>query len=262
MFKTLPSIDNFQTAPTFSTPRIFVLRLKPLDKGKEVALLVEREERLSRHEGEVTEASLSFHYQVVSDEVLSRQHEGGEFSASYDAWILGRPHVRLTSTSIAEGGYCVVDPDWLAGRGLGTFFMNEIVRWVQQWPEAHVMPVKLLASDAQRDNKRRRNRFYENFGLAFEYEDERRVAGQSAPMLSRELTPLTEEKQQALGNKLEVCSLNRYLSEHAQEKEALELERRGLKGQLDTSSHDLERAYSNPFRWAITTAVSKFVRGY
>jgi len=263
MFKTLPSLDKFRPGANLTTPRIFVLRLKPLgERNKEVALLVEREEQHSCHEGEVMSATLKFHYQVISGDVLGQQREGGDFSASYDACILGGPHVRLTSSSITEGGYCVVDPGWLAGRGIGSFFMNEIVHWVQQWPEACVMPVELLESDARGENKYRRNHYYENFGLIFEYEDDRKLAGQSAPMLAKELTPLSENKQLSLGNKLAWCSLGEYLSEHVRERSMLEMERWGLQNQLESNSRDWERAYRSPFRWAMATFVSKIVRGY
>lgn len=263
MFKTLPSFEKTRTEAYFSTPRIFVLRLKPSgEQDKEVALMVERDERLSKHEGVVSNASLRFHYQVISDDVLGRQREGGEFSASYESCIMGEPHVRLTSSFISEGGYCVVDPGWLAGRGIGTFFLNEIVHWVQQWPEANVMPVKLLKSDARGENKSRRNRFYENFGLTFEYEDDGKSAGQSLPMLAKELTLLSEDKLLSLGTKLEWCYLDEYLSEHVREKGMLEMERWGLQNQLKSNSRDWERACRSPFRWAIATFVSKIVRGY
>ncbi|WP_069385228.1 hypothetical protein [Halomonas caseinilytica] len=263
MFKSLPSLDKVSSRDNFSTPRIFVLRLKPSEEqDKEVALLVERDERLSQHEGVVTSASLRFHYQIISGTVLGRMREGGEFSASYECCIMGGPHVRLTSSFISEGGYCVVDPGWLAGRGIGTFFMNEIVHWARQWPEASVMPVRLLESDARGENTSRRNRFYENFGLIFEYLDDRKLAGQSAPMLAKDLTPLSEEKRLSLGVKLEWCNLDEYLSEQVREKGMLEMERWGLQNQLKSSTRDWEKAYRSPFRWAVATFVSKFVRGY
>lgn len=49
--------------------------------------------------------------------------------------------------------------------------MNEIVEWVQHWPEESVDGIKLLARQAKDDNKARRNWFYEQFGLVFDYID-------------------------------------------------------------------------------------------
>lgn len=263
MFKTLPSLEKSCPKDCFSTPRVFVLRLKPSgERDREAVLLVEREERQRLRNGELEGASLTFHYQVISGDTMGRQFVGGGFSASFDACILGGPHVRLTSASVTDGGYCVVDPGWLAGRGVGTFFMNEIVHWARQWPEASVMPVKLLASDAYGDNKGRRNRFYENFGLVFEYEDGRKLAGRSTPMQAEELTPLSGDKLLSLNDKLEWCNLDEYLSEHVRERSMLEMERWGLQNQLKSSSHDWERACKSPFRWAIATFVSRIVRGY
>lgn len=57
------------------------------------------------------------------------------------------------------------------------------------------------------------------------------------------------------------CNLNEYLPEEVREKGLLEMERWGLKNQLRPSSQDWERACRSPFRWAIATFVSKFVRG-
>ncbi|MGY6564208.1 MAG: hypothetical protein ACXIU5_05665 [Halomonadaceae bacterium] len=256
-------MDSVGQDSPFSTPRIFVLRLKPIKKRDQaVALLVEREEHLSNHEEEGGSASLSFHYKLISDDMSGWEKDGGEFSASYDDSFLGSPHVRVTSSTVLTGGYFVVDPGWLAGRGIGTFFMNEIVRWVKQWPEASVMPVELLESDAHGVNKERRNRFYENFGFVFDYEDGRRVSGQSIPMKARDLIPLSDHKNQLLQDKLERCELGEFLSGLVRDVRTLELERWGLQNQLASCDSELEAAYKFPFRWAMKTFASKFLRGY
>lgn len=265
MHKKLPSIEERRSESSLSVPRVFVLRLKAIsERDKEVALLVECEETWSMPEREVTKACLSFHYQVISGDVGRRHYEGGDFSACCETHLTEGSRVRLTSTStsVNNGGYCVVDPTWLRGRGIGTFFMNEIVHWVRQWPDAKVIPVNLLASDAHEENKVRRNRFYENFGLTFEHEDDRKLAGRSLPMLAEELTPLSQEAKASLREKLEWCNLNEYLSEHVRERDMLEMDRWGLQNQLRSSSKDWSRACRSPFRWAIATFVSQIVRGY
>ncbi|MCG7866418.1 MAG: hypothetical protein JAY74_08575 [Candidatus Thiodiazotropha taylori] len=50
--------------------------------------------------------------------------------------------------------------------------MNQIVLWVQQWPDAAVKPITLVASDASTVEARdRRNRFHEQFNIGFNYKD-------------------------------------------------------------------------------------------
>lgn len=66
--------------------------------------------------------------------------------------------------------------------------MNQIVTWARQWPDADVRAVELLDGQAEdAKNKRRRNRFYERFGLVFDYADPEHRAGISCPMKVREL---------------------------------------------------------------------------
>ena len=64
--------------------------------------------------------------------------------------------------------------------------MNEIVQWAKQWPEAQVIPIKLLEAQALTEaEKIRRNKFYENFGIQFEYDDPpKNKSGKSRPMLA------------------------------------------------------------------------------
>ncbi len=71
--------------------------------------------------------------------------------------------------------------------GIGSFFMNEIVKWVKQWPESNVKPIALTDGLATPDNKERRDRFYEKFGLEFEYSSPERASGYSRVMLARDL---------------------------------------------------------------------------
>ena len=61
---------------------------------------------------------------------------------------------------------------------LGIYLMNEIVGWAKQWPDTPVREVTLLASDAgDPQNRLRRNRFYEGFGLEFDFTDKDKSAG-------------------------------------------------------------------------------------
>jgi hypothetical protein len=50
--------------------------------------------------------------------------------------------------------------------------MDRIVEWLQEnCPKAEVIPVKLEIGQATDDKKDRRNKFWENFGLIFEWQN-------------------------------------------------------------------------------------------
>src|SRR5690606_42007148 len=57
--------------------------------------------------------------------------------------------VTLTSTIAWSEGGVFLDLPGLAGQRIGTYLMNEIVRWVQQWPSATVASIKLDAGQAR-----------------------------------------------------------------------------------------------------------------
>jgi hypothetical protein len=85
--------------------------------------------------------------------------------------------------------------DLPTGHRVGTYLMNEIVEWVRRWPTAAVNTVKLFPGQANGESKERRNRFYEKFGLTFDYKDAERIAGQSRPMLVCELKQVETWKE-------------------------------------------------------------------
>lgn len=261
MFKVLPV-----TSPSVEsvTPQVFTLVVQPQsERERETVLLVNREEHHSIREGKLLRARITFHYQVISPRSVGSSNQGGEFSASYDCgFVRDDPWVRLTSASVDTGGYCVVDPGWLAGRGVGTYFMNLIVQWVQQWPDAGVMPIRLLASDASGVNRKRRNRFYEQFGISFNYDCEGKKSGSSCPMKVGELSPLSVERLESLANKVIQKPLDAHMSEKAQEIQLLEMEVWGLKNQVKQGYAQMERASRAPFLWAAATRWTRLWRGY
>lgn len=57
-------------------------------------------------------------------------------------------HVHVNTVSITAGslteGIVVIDPPFLNGHGLGTYLMNEIIRWAKRWPNANVNTINLL----------------------------------------------------------------------------------------------------------------------
>lgn len=108
------------------------------------------------------------------------------FSGSYRAASTDGPLVALTGS--ITGGAVFLDLPGLEGQHIGTYLMNEIVGWAMQLPDASVRPISLVDSQAGDANRERRNRFYEQFGIEFDYVDARRRVGQSREMLASKLT--------------------------------------------------------------------------
>ncbi|WP_407278968.1 hypothetical protein U5817_22990 [Aromatoleum evansii] len=72
--------------------------------------------------------------------------------------------VRLTNGSV------MIRIEDLKGLHIGTYLFYKIVNWVKtNAPGYRVIPISLSNVDASEKNKDRRNTFYENFGLKFEY---------------------------------------------------------------------------------------------
>ncbi|WP_456304785.1 hypothetical protein, partial [Acetobacter fabarum] len=101
--------------------------------------------------------------------------------------------------------------------------MNKIVEWATHWPDAEINQIKLFAHQGRGENKLRRNRFYEQFGIRFDYKDNTHAEGIARPMQARSLTPWTQ-----LPNNLCVMRLDEFLDE---QEECL------AKTQLDQRAH-------------------------
>ena len=97
-----------------------------------------------------------------------------------------RNRVSLSHAGVSEGAI-FLDLNGLEGQRIGSYLMNEIVSWVKKWPDAEVNPIRLSSCQATPDNKERRNHFYENFGLEFDYVDSDKKEGRSKIMKARDL---------------------------------------------------------------------------
>jgi hypothetical protein len=102
--------------------------------------------------------------------------------------------VSLISADLSPG-FVSLDLEGLKGLRIGTYLLNEIVCWAKQWPDATVDPLLLSVQQATPDNRDRRNRFYERFGVRFVYRTEDRFAGESLPMTAADLIPVESWKQ-------------------------------------------------------------------
>lgn len=85
--------------------------------------------------------------------------------------------VRLTNGSV------LVD-DSMRGLHLGTYLFHKIVSWAKQFePTYTIVPISVIAGDAGKENKDRRNKLYINSGIRFQWNDEKDMGGRSDPTL-------------------------------------------------------------------------------
>lgn len=182
-------------APTLGggKPRLLVLEVhspSALDAAPVAHLLTEREEHYEYDDqGNVSYASIRIWYERLERARLFSRGPRPNlcFEGSYRTSLAASGCVSLTTTQFGHGAV-YLDLKGLAGHRIGTYLMNEIVSWTKQWPGAEVHPVKLLDGQANdSSNKARRNRFYTQFGLSFDFEDARERAGQSRDITVEQL---------------------------------------------------------------------------
>ena len=243
----LPSFANGWREGQSVKPRILVLEIKDKDRPDDKALgwvLVEREETYRRdpRDGTIYEASIRLSYQRITAKFSHRDGGKGRFDGSYSRNFNA---VSLTSTSMSKGAV-FLDLPGLDGQRIGTYLMNEIVQWVQQWPEATVNGIELLAGQGHGDNKARRNWFYEQFGLVFDYTDPEHREGRSRPMLAGALVKVETWKQNITEHRM-LDYLAAVL--YAEERATSELQARDRAcAQLIAEQR---RAEARPVRWVL-----------
>ncbi len=162
-----------------------VLAVKTADGGDHAKVLVQREAEYVPHRNTVvTSASIILNYECFSHRGFpTAGKNSGRFWGCYNSVF---NTVSVTSSSMTAGGV-FIDPEYLRGHRLGTYLMNEVVSWVKKWPEATVSPVRLYHNDGDEENTKRRNRFYQQFGLQFDFEDENCGNGLSREMKAQDL---------------------------------------------------------------------------
>ncbi|MCQ9730191.1 hypothetical protein LM497_30075 [Pseudomonas aeruginosa] len=241
----LPAFDDAWRGKQRIKPPVCVLEVRDraTPDGEPIAwLFVHREEsyRLDDRDGQVYEASIRLSYQTIEPKHSLRSRVSGDFKASYSRGF----REGEASVSLVDGAL-FFDPIELRGHRIGTYLMNEIVTWAQQWPEARVRSIKLLSGQAQEDNRARRNRFYERFGLKFVYSDPEHEEGVSKPMPVKELTPVTSWEAN-----IRERDPREYLAELLHEREHMVMEASRRDTVIQNLSARLEEANSHPVRWA------------
>ncbi|MCW5231690.1 GNAT family N-acetyltransferase [Verminephrobacter eiseniae] len=241
----LPVFDAAWRGKQRLKPSVCALEVRDRAKpdGEPIArLFVQREESYRRddRDRQMYEASISLSYQTIEPKHSFRSPVSGSFDASYSRGFLEGE----ASVSLVDGAL-FFDPAELRGQRIGTYLMNEIVTWAQQWPDAKVRSIKLLSGQAHEDNRDRRNRFYERFGLKFAYSDPAHEEGLSKPMPAKELTPVTTWEAN-----IRERDPREYLAELLYERDSMALEASRRDTVIKNLSARLEEANSHPIRWA------------
>lgn len=242
-----------------SKPPTYVLevRAKSAPDGEPIAfLLIEREEeqRVDSSNGRVYDAKVRLTYtQLIAIEDSWHFAQKGWFDACYST-IGNEPLMSLTSANLYDSGYVIVEMERLQGQRFGTYLMNEIVSWAKRWPEANIVPVKLLEGQAYEKNKARRNRFYEQFGIEFDYADDDKAEGKSKPTTAGQLRNINSWEDNI--RELDLHGYMSYLlTEHQRQgRDVIELQ-----GQLESLRHSMDRIRAAPFRWAFERRFPNFM---
>lgn len=128
-------------------------------------------------------ATITLHYESFDEG--AKGFGNPPFTGKWERFPDGTEKVSLTGGSVMLSGIGVP-----RGAHVGTYLMDEVVRWAKQWPLAQVRRISLSPVDAENEAVMgRRNRFYEQFCIRFDYTQEGR-SGVSLPMTAGELRPV------------------------------------------------------------------------
>ncbi|MCX4030210.1 hypothetical protein H0A36_17705 [Endozoicomonas sp. SM1973] len=172
----------------------YILEIRHRDRPDQspiAHLLVEREEKYRySQDNEIMDAVIKLRYQRLGP------HRPGLESKGYFCGCYSKRYNRasLTASLPFESGGVFLDLSGLHGQRIGTYLLNTIVEWLQQWPDASVNTIELVEGQGHGSNKLRRNRLYEQFGIEFDFTSSKQQAGHSRPIHVGQLTPVTAWK--------------------------------------------------------------------
>lgn len=221
--------------PQENKPIQKVLHVRPNElspSSEDCVLLVEcSEKRGYLREGELYDADFEISYKVLAPE-RHRHYGKYSFYAQYKSRVYGTSP-RVCIVGKVSGQAFFVDPGLLRGRRIGTYLMDTIVGWVKQWPDADVWEIELrkgqAGDDPAGDHKERRNQFYKNFNIDFDWEDPTtQEAGVSKPMKVADL-----QHWKSWEKNMEEHDVTAYIQQLLEKIEKLEEEKRQLNSKLE-----------------------------
>lgn len=214
---SLPSITLPYTKDKSATPRIYVIQVYPTELNTDsnaepvnpiASIMVERTEELEYLDDRKTIscARIRLSYELITTRENYHRQSSGEFCGSYSVDYEGKGRVSITSPSLSTGAV-YMDLPGLKGHRIGTYLMDQIVAWVKKWPNANLCSIGLSEGQADEENRERRNRFYEQFGIEFNYTDDSRRTGRSKPMTAGQLI-----RSDRWMSRIKVINLRDYIS--------------------------------------------------
>jgi hypothetical protein len=188
--KLLPRLSKNET--DILSPRILLLEVYQGEISAKEApfftIILEKEEVNS--EGDFGLDSLTISYRVLDRCATGVGH--GWFGASYDRRA---KRLSITSDSMSRGAV-FLDPEEIRGYRIGTYIMNQIILWAKHnYSSAILDTITLCQGQANLENKERRNRFYEQFGIKFNYSNDKKEEGKSNKTFINQLTTVETWKK-------------------------------------------------------------------
>lgn len=139
------------------------------------------------------------------------------------------------------------------GAHIGTYLFDEIVRWAKQWPKAQVRQISLSEVDADDVNRERRNSFYEQFGIVFDYSNGR-CSGRSKPMSAQGLSPVAPTVWEQDITEWGVVD---FLRNSVADIESKVMKVKQLQAAIGDFQKETEAAEKAPVLWALRMLVAK-----
>lgn len=186
--RRLPSLTKDKWSKDILNPRIVMLDVYENEISGEnkplFSLLLEKKESKSTSEFYGLD-TLTISYRVLN---IHEWQGYGWFGASYDK---NSNEFSIISDSYGSGAL-FLDPKQIRGYKIGTYIMNQIIIWAKHnYLDAKLKMISLSENQAETDNRERRNRFYEQFGIQFNYKNEKRESGTSKDdILINQLNPV------------------------------------------------------------------------
>ncbi|MBB2170371.1 hypothetical protein HLH36_18830 [Gluconacetobacter aggeris] len=219
-------------------------RLAP-DAPPLARILITQDEHIARDDaGAIVSAQLTIRYRRLADAPSQPPYPTHRFLACYARQWDGGGRTSLTSHDPYRGTV-FLDLEGLEGNRIGSFLMNQVVTWARRWPDAEVNPITLLAHQARGENTIRRNRFYEQFGIAFAYTDDTKAAGTAMEMRAGQLKPWEH-----MPDNLSVTPLEAAFDEQQRELAVLRLDQQTIQLRERALRRELQRAIAHPLRFA------------
>jgi GNAT superfamily N-acetyltransferase len=253
--------DHYEGEGWCRKPNLFLLKFK-LKQGEIVnkLLLIERIEKSKVDDhGKLIDAKIEIRFFEITGRPLAFSHPcKGTFYGAYERICEARQNitgrsaevVSLSSSNAFADGAISIDSEEFRGRRLGTYLMDTIVAWAQQWPDADVKPVKLFPWQTHNENLERRNRFYRLFGFNIRYSDEKMTTGASDPMKASDL--IRPDPKETWERHFEEINLETYLNDLVSENRKLSEDIVNLSRRISSMNERLEEYYNKPLRTFVT----------